>query len=85
MNQPPSQNFNIDPSTTTIVECQETLRSSDWPSSKTTCGGTLWDQRIELRKVSALVSPTGKEMFLQAPIIVCNTCGSRLPTEHEQV
>ena len=59
----------IDPSTAEVVECPD-------------CHGTLWDTLTEIRRVSPLVSPTGKETYLQIPVVVCATvsCSHKLNT-----
>ena len=72
--------MNIDPSKTTIIECKA-VGTDPMDGVMKPCGSTLWDQKIQLRKVSALLSPTGKEMFLQAPILVCAECNTELETE----
>lgn len=72
--------MNIDPSKTTVVECTA-IGTDPMDGVMKPCGNTTWDQKIQLRKVSALLSPTGKEMFLQAPILVCAECNTELETE----
>jgi 4-hydroxy-3-methylbut-2-en-1-yl diphosphate synthase IspG/GcpE len=59
----------IDPSTAEVVECPE-------------CQSTLWDTLTEIRRVSPLLSPTGKETFLQIPVVVCAvpSCSHKLNT-----
>ena len=73
------QQMNINPSKTTVVECQAI--GTDIDGIMKPCGNTTWDQKIQLRKVSAILSPTGKEMYLQAPILVCAECNTELETE----
>ena len=74
------QQMNIDPSKTEVVECQA-IGTDPIDGIMKPCGNTTWDQKIQLRKVSAILSPTGKEMYLQAPILVCAECNTELETE----
>lgn len=39
------------------------------------CGGRIFDSAVMVKKVSALLSPTGKEEILPAEIIICKSCG----------
>ena len=41
------------------------------------CDGESFDQAIELRKVSALVSPNGKVGVVPVPFYYCLKCGAR--------
>ena len=41
------------------------------------CDGEAFDQAIELRKVSALVSPNGKVGVVPVPFYYCLKCGAR--------
>ena len=74
------QQMNIDPSKTTVIECTA-MGTDPMAGIMKPCGSTIWDQKIQLRKVAALLSPTGKEMYLQAPILVCAECDTELDTE----
>lgn len=47
----------------------------------TSCGGTLFQQVIGLKKVSALISPTGKEGIVFVEKMVCHACGEDLKQE----
>ena len=38
-----------------------------------------WENKLTIRKISALQSPSGKEMFIQIPIMVCENCGAHFP------
>jgi|3_EtaG_2_1085321.scaffolds.fasta_scaffold03795_4 4-hydroxy-3-methylbut-2-en-1-yl diphosphate synthase IspG/GcpE len=68
-NQQPTATMTIDPSTAEVIECPD-------------CHGTLWDTLTEIRRVSPLVSPTGKETYLQVPVVVCavTSCSHKLNT-----
>ena len=54
----------IDPSKFKTVEC---------PSGD--CTETSFYQLFEIRKLSSLVSPSGKEMIMQVPVFRCSSCG----------
>ena len=53
--------LNVDPKELASVECPE-------------CGGKIYHQKMVLKKMSALQSPTGKEGILPVNIIVCAKC-----------
>ena len=40
------------------------------------CTETSFFQLFEVRKMSSLVSPTGKEMIVQVPVFKCSGCGN---------
>lgn len=44
------------------------------------CGSKIFHESIVLKKISALVSPTGKEMLYPIPVYVCDKCGE-IPAE----
>ena len=54
----------IDPSKFKTVEC---------PAED--CTETSFYQLFEIRKLSSLVSPSGKEMIMQVPVFRCSSCG----------
>ena len=58
------QNMQIDPSKLTTVECK-----------MDGCTETAFYQLFEIRKLSSLVSPTGKEVIMQVPVFRCASCG----------
>ena len=39
------------------------------------CEETAFYQLFEVKKLSALVSPSGKEMIMQVPVFKCSACG----------
>ena len=39
------------------------------------CSGIIWDQGFALKKVKSI---TGKEQYIQIPIIFCKLCGTPL-------
>ena len=40
------------------------------------CEETSFYQLFEIRKLSSLVSPSGKEMIMQVPVFRCSGCGN---------
>jgi hypothetical protein len=44
------------------IECEE-------------CGGKLFTEKLMFKKISALISPTGKEEVVPMPLLVCEKCG----------
>ena len=59
------------PPTFDIVAC---------PNEICACGNKIWVQGNVLKKISALMSPTGKEQIVPIPIFVCSKCGDLAPT-----
>ena len=55
---------NIDMSKLTTATCPATG-----------CDETAFYQLFEVKKLSSLVSPTGKEMIMQVPVFKCSACG----------
>lgn len=45
------------------------------PNVACKCGCKTFIPAVALKKVSALVSPTGKEEIMDIPIYVCSKCG----------
>lgn len=39
------------------------------------CGGMIFTEKLFFKKISALISPSGKEEVAPMPIIVCENCG----------
>ena len=74
MNQPRQQ---ILPSQIDLKNTEATVCES--------CGGEAFQEALILRKVSALLTGTGKEGFLPVQVFACAKCGhvnqSFLPTE----
>jgi len=42
----------------------------------TTCGNNVFAQGVFLRRVSALVSPQGRDGYLPVPTFYCTSCGA---------
>ena len=38
------------------------------------CRGEIFQQGVAIKKVSALISPDGKERFASIPVLVCMNC-----------
>ena len=61
---PPRQNgLQLDISKTDTIVCEE-------------CGNASFIQAFFLKKVSALVSPTGKEAIIPMQVFSCGNCGA---------
>lgn len=43
------------------------------------CGGAVFTEKMMFKKLSALISPTGKEELYPLNVIVCDACG-KVPT-----
>ena len=54
--------INIRPEDTTLIVC-------------TACQSAMFMPMYMLRKVSALISPSGREEIIQVPMMVCGQCG----------
>ena len=39
------------------------------------CGGMIFQEKLFFKKISAILSPSGKEEIAPMPIIVCENCG----------
>lgn len=39
------------------------------------CGGLIFSEKLFFKKISAIISPSGKEEVAPMPIIVCENCG----------
>jgi len=61
--QPPPQRVNIDISKATDVLC-------------TSCGKPYFMEVIRLKRLSAFVSPTGREEMINIPALLCVECGA---------
>lgn len=62
---PPQANVNVDLAQLPSIVCPK-------------CKGEIWTQRVRLKKVSALISPQGKEQIVPITILVCASCGEEL-------
>ena len=62
MNNPQQPKMNIDFSQTTEVTCDK-------------CGHDVFTQILKMRKLSALLSPTGQETMIPVQAFACVECG----------
>ena len=65
MNNTKQQTININPENLPEVKCG--------------CGCSIFVQGTQIRKVSALLSPEGKDSYLFIPVFVCKDCKLELP------
>lgn len=47
---------------------------------KCECGGAMFSEKMMLKRISAILSPTGKEEVFPMNVLVCEKCGM-IPTE----
>lgn len=47
------------------------------------CTGNIFNQLYKIKKLSALVSPSGKEVIMQIPVFLCVECGNIWEPEGE--
>tara|TARA_Y100001963_G_C6671158_1_gene395182 strand:+ start:220 stop:483 length:264 start_codon:yes stop_codon:yes gene_type:complete len=73
---PPQLNIDLEKDTKTIT-CQ-TKRVDLKKGIEVDCGGQLFSQGFELRRVSPLVSPTGKASVVPVPTFYCLNCGAEV-------
>ena len=63
MNNPNEQQMNIDFSQTTAEVCEK-------------CENDTFQQVYQMRKLSALLSPAGKESMIPIQVFACTKCGN---------
>ena len=44
------------------------------------CGGVMFSEKLMFKRISAILSPSGKEEIYPMQVIVCDSCG-KVPTE----
>ena len=64
----PKQQVKIDLSDADTMKCQK-------------CGNTVFIQGYVIKKISAIVSPTGKEVIAPIQVFNCGNCGEMLPLQ----
>ncbi len=42
---------------------------------KCECGGIVFTEKLTFRKISAILSPTGREEVVPLPVVICEKCG----------
>ena len=62
----PKQQVKIDLSDADTMKCQE-------------CGNSIFIQGYVIKKISAIVSPTGEEVIAPIQVFNCGNCGTMLP------
>ena len=68
MNPLPKQQVKIDLSDADTMKCQE-------------CGNSIFIQGYVIKKISAIVSPTGEEVIAPIQVFNCGNCGEMLPLQ----
>ena len=61
-NTPPKSEIKIDAAKLKDIICEE-------------CGGKIFRQASMFKRLSALISPTGKEQIVPIPVFRCDDCG----------
>lgn len=56
------QQVHVDMTQTTEVKCDE-------------CRSDRFEQVVKMRRLSAILSPTGKEALIPMPVFACKNCG----------
>tara|TARA_R100001129_G_scaffold137086_1_gene98437 strand:+ start:87 stop:326 length:240 start_codon:yes stop_codon:yes gene_type:complete len=64
----PQQQVKVDLSDAETMKCQK-------------CGNTIFIQGYVVKKISAIVSPTGKEVIAPIQVFNCGNCGEMLPLQ----
>jgi len=57
--------LNINPDTLPDIECIE-------------CKSKYFIQALRIKRVSAIISPDGKERYVQIPVMLCASCNEEL-------
>ena len=70
--QPMQQQMNIDPNDLTDIECSNARCLPGGMRSKN------FRQVFQMKKLSALMSPTGQEQVVTIPVFICDHCGEPL-------
>jgi len=75
-----AKQHNVSIEDTTIVKCDNTQTDLE-KGIEVTCNGEMFSQGYELRKLSALLSPTGKAQVMPCPVFYCLNCGREVDME----
>ena len=73
---PPQLNLDIEKDTK-VIKC-DNRRVDLEKGLEAVCGGEMFAQGYELRRVSPLVSPTGKASIVPVPTFYCLNCGKEI-------
>lgn len=52
-----------------------TVNIADAPWQECNCGGSIFTQATMIKRLSAIISPDGKEHLIPIDIYLCNKCG----------
>ena len=69
-NQLSGQQLNIDPKDLNDVTCNG--------RGHLTCGNINFRQVFQIKKISALMAPDGREQMITMPVFICDDCGLQL-------
>jgi len=64
----PQQQVQVDLKDADTMKCQK-------------CGNSIFIQGYVIKKISAIVSPTGKEVIAPIQVFNCGNCGEMLPLQ----
>jgi len=67
-------NMNIDLDKATPIKCNNKIVDLE-KGIEMECGGEIFTQGVELKKLSALVSPNGQEAIVPVMAFACDSCG----------
>ncbi len=69
MGPPPGNQNQQGPQVTAdTIRNAKTLKCED-------CGGMIFEEKILIKTISALLSPSGKQETAPIPVMICNSCG----------
>ena len=68
--KPKPQQVNVDLKDAETMKCAE-------------CGNSIFIQGYVVKKISAILSPTGKEVIAPIQVFNCGNCGTMLPLGEE--
>lgn len=48
------------------------------------CKNEIFEQKLKIKRVSPIQSPTGEEMIIPIPVILCDKCGYEMGNEEKK-
>ena len=75
--QPKQKQVQVDLKNATTMTCERVLESLD------KCNNKIFIQGYVIKKISAIVSPTGEEVIAPVQVFNCGNCGTMLPLSKE--
>jgi len=72
-----AKQHNVSIEDTSVIKCDNKQVDLE-KGIELTCGGEMFNQGYELRKLSALISPTGKTQVMPVPVFYCLNCGKEI-------